>query len=247
MHIIEINNLSLYAGTTRLLENISFCIEHGQKIVLIGKSGSGKSLLSLAIMDLLPQNIIIHGQITRHNLRYGVILQNPSSCFDSLFDIKDHFMQTLKAHNKKYDAQHIQNCLQEVGLDKHLLSFYPFELSGGQLQRIMIAIALCIEPNFIIADEPTSDLDCIGQQEIMQLFLQLQNKWGFGSLFITHDLFLAAHIGEKIIVLDKGIMLEYGHSEEIIHNPQNPKTKELFAANRALFKTPWGDFYDRNS
>ena len=209
--MIEIKNFSLFIDGKKILNNLNLTLKTKQKIALLGQSGSGKSLLARAILGLLPQNATTSGEI-QSNQKFGVILQNPASCFDGIFTLKEHFLETLKAHHlesissDKWDAE-------EVGLKKEIIDSYPFELSGGMLQRAMIALSICIKPDFIIADEMTSDLDCLGVWQISNLLLNLQNKMGFGMLFITHDLFLAHKMAEEIIILHLGVIIEQGNKD----------------------------------
>lgn len=240
--MIKVENLSLKSPYKQILKNISFRILRGERVAILGESGSGKSLLLRAILGILPQNIFLEGEIS-NNAKNGIILQNPASCFDGIYTLRAHFIETLKAH--KRDLKEKEWGLEAVGLTRNVLDSYPFELSGGMLQRAMIALALCINPHFIFSDEMTSDLDCIGVNEIITLFLSLQRQKQFGILFVTHDVFLAAKVAETIIVLDKGEIVEYGKVQEILNAPKARKTKELFDENQKLFQTPWGDFSAR--
>ena len=223
--MIEINNFSLFIDKKKILNNLNLTLKTKQKIALLGQSGSGKSLLARAILGLLPQNATTSGEI-QSNQKFGVILQNPASCFDGIFTLKEHFLETLKAHHLESLSSDKWG-LEEVGLKKEILDSYPFELSGGMLQRAMIALSICIKPDFIIADEMTSDLDCLGVWQISNLLLNLQNKMGFGMLFITHDLFLAHKMAEEIIILHQGEIIEQGNRDEIFKTPNHTKTKEL--------------------
>ena len=238
--MIEIKNFSLFIDGKKILNNLNLTLKTKQKIALLGQSGSGKSLLARAILGLLPQNATTSGEI-QSNQKFGVILQNPASCFDGIFTLKEHFLETLKAHHLESLSSDKWG-LEEVGLKKEILDSYPFELRGGMLQRAMIALSICIKPDFIIADEMTSDLDCLGVWQISNLLLNLQNKMGFGMLFITHDLFLAHKMAEEIIILHKGEIIEQGNRDEIFKTPKHTKTKELLFENERLLNTPWGDF-----
>ncbi|WP_104721768.1 ABC transporter ATP-binding protein [Helicobacter mesocricetorum] len=240
--MIKVENLSLKSPHKEILKNISLSVLRGEKLAILGESGSGKSMLLRTILGLLPQNICQIGQVY-NGLRSGVILQNPSSCFDGIYTLRSHFVETLKAH--KMDLEEEKWGLESVGLARDVLDSYPFELSGGMLQRAMIALALCINPDFVFSDEMTSDLDCIGVNEIVELLLSLQRQKGFGILFVTHDVFLAAKVADTIAILDNGRMIEYGKTQEILKTPKAIKTKELLDENQKLFQTPWGDFRAR--
>ena len=224
--MIEINNFSLFIDGKKILNNLNLTLKTKQKIALLGQSGSGKSLLARAILGLLPQNATTSGEI-QSNQKFGVILQNPASCFDGIFSLKEHFLETLKAHHLESLSSDKWG-LEEVGLKKEILDSYPFELSGGMLQRAMIALSICIKPDFIIADEMTSDLDCLGVWQISNLLLNLQNKMGFEMLFITHDLFLAYKMAEEIIILNQGEIIEQGNRDEIFKTPKPLKPKNCY-------------------
>ena len=224
--MIEIKNFSLFIDGKKILNNLNLTLKTKQKIALLGQSGSGKSLLARAILGLLPQNATTSGEI-QSNQKFGVILQNPASCFDGIFTLKEHFLETLKAHHLESLSSDKWG-LEEVGLKKEILDSYPFELSGGMLQRAMIALSICIKPDFIIADEMTSDLDCLGVWQISNLLLNLQNKMGFGMLFITHDLFLAHKMAEEIIILNQGEIIEQGNRDEIFKTPKHTNPQNCY-------------------
>lgn len=240
--MIHIQNFSLFYQNTTLLDNISLHIPPQSKFALIGASGSGKSLLCQSIMGILPSRLKQKGEISKDNVKFGVILQNPALCFDGIFTIENHFIETFKAHKIPYKREIIASYLQEVGLQNGVLDYYPFELSGGTLQRIMIALSISISPNFILADEPTSDLDCIGELEISNLLLHLQAKYRFTMLFVTHNFPLAAKLADKIFVMYQGKIIEEGESQTILKNPQHSFTQQLVSQHAKLLKTPWGDF-----
>ncbi|MCI5968464.1 ATP-binding cassette domain-containing protein [Helicobacter sp.] len=237
--MIKVQNLSLASEDRVILNNITLEIKKGERVALIGESGSGKSLLMRSILNLLPQNLkITQGTIKVNEEKIGVILQNPASCFDEIYTIKEHFLETFRARNIKEEKFY----LEEVELTQDILSMYPFELSGGMLQRIMIALALSIQPQMIFADEMTSDLDSIGVWKVINLLLNLQKQLGFGLFFITHDLLMAAKIADRVIVLDSGKIIETGSLKEVLKQPKMAKTKEILEENQKLYKTLWGDF-----
>ena len=227
--MIEIQNLSLKIKTKQILKNINLSINSGEKIALLGASGSGKSMLLQSILGILLEDMELNGNI-KTNEKFGVILQNPSSCFFNTCTIKEHFLETFKAHKiREYNYN-----LECLNLDVSILESYPFMLSGGTLQKIMIALALSVNPSFIVADEPTSNLDSITTKNLIDLMLEQQKNKEFGLLFVTHDISLAKYIADRIIIIDNGEIIEQNTKEQIIANPQHVKTKELLNEDKKL-------------
>ncbi|WP_181882354.1 ATP-binding cassette domain-containing protein [Helicobacter didelphidarum] len=216
---LAIKNITLMYQNTALLKNLSLEIQSGKITLLLGASGSGKSLSALAFAGLTPANTVqtdgcvlyndsvIVPQNHRGRL-FSHIMQNPRTCFNPLYTIKNHIRETLTAIGKTYDTQHVCNIFDEVGLDSEVLNFYSFELSGGMLQRVMIAIALLSESQFLIADEPTTDLDLLVQNKILTILLELQKKRNLGILFITHDLDIAIQIADYVVIINEGMIIK---------------------------------------
>ncbi|MDA3967999.1 ABC transporter ATP-binding protein [Helicobacter sp. WB40] len=227
--MIEIQNINLYTKTKHILKNINLNINSGEKVALLGASGSGKSMLMQSILGILLEDMKLDGNIET-NEKFGVILQNPSSCFFNTCTIKKHFLETFKAHNiKEYNYG-----LEYLNLDALVLEAYPFMLSGGTLQKIMISLALSINPSFILADEPTSNLDSATTKNLIDLILEQQENRRFGLLFITHDISLAKYIADRIIIIDNGEIIEQNAKTQIITTPQHNKTKELLNEDKKL-------------
>jgi len=206
---------------SKVLVDIEFEIEHS--LALIGQSGSGKSLTLKAILGLLPSNLvgdfkytypykIIRGQ----NISF--VPQNPFTALSPLTLIKDQFF---------IDDEKIDYYLELVGLDSSLKNSYPPHLSGGQLQRVVIAIAISTDSKIILFDEPTTALDTANIDIILSLINSLSDKLSFLTLFVTHDISVAKKIAKNVAIIKSGKIIEKGNTIEVLNNPKNNYTKEL--------------------
>lgn len=233
--LVSIENFSLFYEEREILKSLNFNIYENEILALVGSSGSGKSLSAQAIMGLLPHYLRQQGVIKWHSKAnsIGVILQNPASCFDEVFTIFTHFEETFRAKGIRGSLDTYCELLDEVGLPHWVLEAYPFELSGGMLQRIMVSLALFYEPSLLIADEPTSDLDTQGQKEFLQLLSNLQSKRKFACLLITHDFSLLS-IANRVAIMSKGSIVECDSREKIFQNPSSNITKKLINAYNVL-------------
>lgn len=204
---------------TLLLDSVELCLKRGECVALLGRSGSGKSLIGHALQGFIASNIArVSGEVRLggasinpalyRGRAFISIMQNPRTCFNPLLSIHHHCKESLRALHKPYDKAFIIECLRQVGLDSSHLKAYPFELSGGMLQRAMIAIALLTQAPFLIADEPTSDLDNDVAHEILTLLKRLQQERALGILLITHDLEIAAEYAEYVSVIAGGKIIE---------------------------------------
>lgn len=239
-------NLTVKAGSKTITCGVSVSVSRGETAVLIGESGCGKSVTAAALAGLLPSSLkVASGVITGGGRgRVGMIMQNPASCFDPVFTIRDHFEETFKAAGGgKPSESFLKELIFTVGLDASgVLEAYPFQLSGGTLQRLMTAMAIAMDTSFIIADEPSSDLDVLGQKELLELIKKVKKERDLGILFITHDLALASRAADNIFVMKDGKIIEKGSPEIILKNPSSDYAKALVKANSALYDTPWTDF-----
>lgn len=228
MKILEINNLSFEINENKILKNISLTLESGEVLSIIGESGSGKTILSKLIMGKNFSSSNLKGEIlyfgekifkfSSEKLRkyrgenIGYITQNPFNVFHNYQKIKNFFYETLFSH-KKTTKKAIKDIaikyLREVNLEnvEEILESYPFELSGGMLQRVMVAIIIALNPDIIIADEPTSALDSYNRSEIINIFKALKEK-GVSFIIITHDYVLAKEVSDNIIIMKDGKIVE---------------------------------------
>ncbi|MFT6844336.1 MAG: peptide/nickel transport system ATP-binding protein [Flavobacteriales bacterium] len=230
---------------------ISFTLSNGKTLAMVGESGSGKSVTALSLLRLLPENIGVlsegtitytrdHDSIDYHQhpeeweaLRgkgIAIVFQNAISGLNPTITCGNQMRDVLAMHNPSKDSKKfVQQLFEEVKLPEpnRIFSSYPHQLSGGQLQRVMIAMALACEPAFLIADEPTTALDPSLQLEILELLNKIQEKRGLGMLFITHDLQLIKSFAHEIGVMYGGELVDYGTVDEILNNSQNDYTKAL--------------------
>lgn len=258
--MVEVQNFNVdLADSGEMLpvvRDLSFRIPSGHLLGLIGESGSGKSVTGLSIagvhrspdwqvsgsvsMDGVP--VPLGNEDDMRRLRgedICFVMQNPMSAFDPLFTIREHFQETREAHGKKgADVDQIAIPLLErihIRDPKQVLKSYPFECSGGMLQRIMIAIAVMNQPKLLIADEPTTALDRTVQYEIIRLLGELKGS-GSAILFISHDLKAVSYIADEIAVMYGGYIVETGSVHEIMEHPQHPYTRALISATPSYCK-----------
>ena len=218
-----------------VVKGISFNVQRGETLAIVGESGSGKSVTSLAIMGLLDKKKSkIEGNIDFEGKRISMIFQEPMTALNPVMKCGKQMMETGISKEK------CLSLFEEVLLPDVQKAFnsYPHQLSGGQRQRVMIAMALALEPDILIADEPTTALDVTVQKAVLDLMKQLQKKYNIGIIFITHDLGVVHQIADKVAVIYKGEIVEEASNEEIFSNPQNPYTKGLFASRPPLDKRP---------
>ncbi len=208
-----------------VLVDISFSFE--DSFALVGESGSGKSLTLKALLDLLPSSMSKEMRIEsdfplKRGESVSIVVQNPFTALSPLTKIKDQFfLSTVEA--SRY--------MEYVGLDPLFLDRFPSELSGGQLQRVIIAMALSVKPKLLLLDEPTTALDSENKERILNLIKKLKEEFGFLVFFVTHDIDSAASLCKEIAVIKKGKIVEEGSIDEIMSNPKELYTKQLIEAN----------------
>ena len=234
------------------VQDISFDLMQGEILCIIGESGSGKSVTANAIMGLLPSiikvtagticfkgaDLVSADDAILRSLRgraVSIIFQDPLSALNPLMTIGDQIIEVLDAHKigtPESRRQKVKELLSEVGLpDPDLLQHqYPFRLSGGQRQRVMIAMALALDPDVLIADEPTTALDVTTQAQILELIRKIQARKKMSVMFITHDFGVVAEIADRVIVMEKGHLVEQGPAAQVLNAPVHPYTQRLIAA-----------------
>jgi len=237
-------------GIVDAVKNINFDLNAGETLAIVGESGSGKSVSSNALMRLLPDNAIIYSQSSiefegesilektereMQNIRgdrIGMIFQEPMTSLNPYLRVGTQVAEAIMCHRKVTKSQAKQRVLELFDL-VHLPNIqqaydkYPHEFSGGQLQRIMIAMALINEPDILIADEPTTALDVTVQAEVLDLIKEIQNKMGMAILFITHDLGVVKHFADRVLVMCKGELVEEGQTQALFNAPQHDYTRML--------------------
>ncbi|PAU78894.1 ABC transporter ATP-binding protein [Halomonas salipaludis] len=254
--LLSLRNVSiaLPKGADRALavEDVSYDVFRGEILCVVGESGSGKSMAANAVMGLLPKGVytsggeaIFDGQDllqlsekqhrTLRGLRIGMIFQEPMTALNPLMRVGAQIAEVFEAHgqfNGRERQQKALALLTEVGIpdpDKAIRA-YPFQLSGGQRQRVMIAMALALEPELLIADEPTTALDVTTQAQILELIRDLQQRRGMAVMFITHDFGVVAEIANRVCVMRYGQIVELGEAEAVLKHPSHDYTRALIEA-----------------
>lgn len=255
-HLLEVENLqvkfALRFGELTAIDGISFTLDKGERLGLVGESGAGKSVTGFAIINLVSKpgyisggRVLFNGQELNRlhdeamrdirGNRISMIFQDPMMTLNPVLSIGTQMVETLYAHGNisRKDAEKIAlEKLQKVQIPSpgKRLKQYPHEFSGGMRQRIVIAIALITDPDLIIADEPTTALDVTIQAEIMDLLLSLCESEDMGLILITHDLAVVSQVTEKIAVMYAGKIVEAGLTEAVITEPKHPYTQGLIKA-----------------
>ncbi len=246
---IEVTDLSLKIGGVDILSQVSFAVNPGQTLAIVGESGCGKSITALAVMGLLPEGAeITSGSIrlagrdlvslperemqTLRGNAVSMIFQEPMLALDPLMQVGDQIAEALTAHGKssRQDAtDEARRLLERVGISDagKRLRQYPFELSGGMCQRIMIATALACRPSVLIADEPTTALDVTIQAQILRLIKELGEELQTAIVLITHDLGVVADTADQVAVMYAGSVVEQGNVHDIFAHPGHPYTQAL--------------------
>ena len=255
-HLLDVRGLSVEfhtaAGTVKAVEDVSWHLDRGETLAILGESGSGKSVSASAIMNLIdmPPGKITAGTILfngRDMLAMGaeerraingakiaMIFQDPLAHLNPVYAVGWQIREMMTTHGTpRAEAQRrTLDLLQRVGIPQPEAAMhkYPFQFSGGQRQRLMIAMALACKPDILIADEPTTALDVTVQAQVLELLKELQRETGMGLLLITHDLGVVAEIADRVVVMNGGRIVETGDAAAVYQNPQHPYTRKLIDA-----------------
>ena len=259
-NVIEVKNLRAVVHEEgqdiTLLHDSSFVVREGECLGILGESGSGKSLTMQAFMGLLEEHFNVTGEVffegkdllkeSGESLRLlrgsklAMVMQNPMTSFDPLIRIEEQVVETFVEHTDWSRAEILRRALElfeklQIRDPAEALKKYPHQLSGGMLQRIMIGIALMLEPRLLIADEPTTALDALTQFEVLKAFRQVKES-GTAMVFITHDLGVANYISDRILVMNKGHIVDTGTFREIVEGAKDSYTQLLIEKKTAVMR-----------
>jgi len=236
-------------GVVKAIDGISFAINENESLGIAGESACGKTSLGNAILRTMqPPGKIVEGSIILNGIdivklpysdfnkkirwkKIAMVFQGAMNTLDPVYTIGDQMRELMEQHNFKDKVEEtISESLKQVGLDQDIAKRYPHELSGGMKQRVVIAMALLLKPDIVIADEPTTALDVLVQAQIINLLKSLKEDKGMTIILITHDLAIISKIADKIGIMYAGQLVEFGNAAEIYRNPKHPYTQALISA-----------------
>ena len=264
--ILEVDGLTVdipvAAGTLHPVRDVSFSVRRGETLCIVGESGCGKSLTSLAIMGLLPKKAVRSARTLSfegtdllelnerrmgdlRGKRIAMIFQEPMTSLNPSYTIGNQLAEMLKRHEGASTREARERAiflLEKVGITSAAsrLGQYPHQLSGGLRQRVMIAMALMCDPDLLIADEPTTALDVTIQAQILLLLAELQREFNMGMILITHDLGIVARVATRVAVMYAGQIVEFGNVDQVFESPTHPYTQGLLECIPIPGKTPPG-------
>lgn len=254
---VEHLNVTLHhrRASKKLVEDVSFEVRPGECLGILGESGSGKSMTVKSVLGLLDKNFQVSGSAifdgqdllkeSKEELRrlrgsrITMVLQNPMTCFDPLYRIGNQMAETFATHTS-WNAQEIRTrsleILEQMRIrnGEEVMEKYPHQLSGGMLQRIMIGIAMALQPELLIADEPTTAIDAITQYEILEEFIRIKKQKNTAMLFITHDLGAISKVADRILVMNSGHVVDSGSFDHILKHADDPYTRMLVEKRSAV-------------
>ncbi|WP_459890091.1 ABC transporter ATP-binding protein [Desulfothermus okinawensis] len=250
--ILRIKDLEVeilkYQKKINIIDKISFSLKEKETLCIVGESGCGKTFTALSIMGLMPKNARARGfiyynkknllDLDEDNLRnlrgkeISMVFQDPLTSLNPVFTIFDQLEEIISAHTDLDKSTAKQMCIDilnqvRIPEPENKLYAYPHQLSGGQRQRILIAMAILLSPRIVILDEPTTALDVTIQAEILEMLRELKVKKNLSSIYITHDLSVVSEVGDRVIVMYSGIIVEQGPKNEVLNTPHHPYTKGL--------------------
>ncbi len=251
--LLEVNDLKVsYQGEGPVLKGLDFEIYEREVLCIVGESGSGKSTLIKSLMNLLPKTGTIDAgtigfekewmdledkELWRKSRgkRFSMIFQNPGTYFNPILKIKKQFIRTLRAHMDITVAEALdrsRQTLEKMGFDNpnRILSSYVYQLSGGMVQRVAIALAMVLEPKILFADEPTSALDVLNQEQIMDELLHLRDVFGTTLVIVTHNMGCASYMSDRIMIMKDGSIEEIGYRDKVLYAPETAYAKSLIGA-----------------
>jgi peptide/nickel transport system ATP-binding protein len=250
--LLEVEHLSIYFRDNAVVRDLSFSIEQGEVLGLVGESGSGKSLTSLSILRLLDGAARVEGNIRfqgvdllslkpdqmRHyrGAKIAMIFQEPMTALNPVMPVGRQIAEAIETHQPQLNRRQVTTAVLEaitavaIPEPEKRLRDYPHQFSGGQRQRLLIAMALVNHPQLLIADEPTTALDVTVQAQILLLLKDLQQRNGLGMLFISHDLAVVAQVAGQVAVMRRGVLLEKGTRDQVFLHPGHPYTRSLLGA-----------------
>ncbi len=250
--ILKVNDLTVSYSGQNILNNVNLTLGKGEILGIVGESGSGKSTLIRTIMDILPPNGAIEGgevvlgdklinELDKETLRdlrgneIAMIFQNPGTYLNPIKKISAQFIETIMNHknlSKDEATELAKTTIEKMNLSDsdRVMESYPFELSGGMLQRVYIAMTMALQPKIILADEPTSALDVSVCRVIVEEMMSLRDTENTSFIVVTHDIGIASHMADRIIVMKDGCIVEMAEAKEIITKPKADYTKLLIDA-----------------
>ena len=247
MALLVVENLSVgyqgQKGYLQALEGISFSLEAGKSLGFVGESGCGKTTLGMAVMRLMPSNgfirqgrIIFDGEdlLQKTDQEIAMIFQSAMNALNPVHRVGNQIVEAILTHSPSRDKneayEQVRDLFQLVGLPENRIRDYPHQYSGGMKQRAIIAMALACKPKLIIADEPTTALDVIVQDQILEEIKTIQTEFNISVIYISHDISIVADVCHNIGVMYAGQLVEYGAREEVFDNPMHPYTQALLSS-----------------
>ena len=252
--LLSVENLTMHymtrAGPVRAVDGVSFSVERGQSLGLVGESGCGKSSIAATLLKLLPDNaMLLGGKVVLDGVdltplsesemreyrwdRISMVFQAAMNSLDPVYRVGDQIVEALEAHYayaRRDSIERVRELYDLVGLNPEFMLRYPHEYSGGMKQRAIIAMALACEPDLVIADEPTTALDVIVQDRILREMKEIQRKLDMSMIYISHDMAVIAEVSDVVGVMYVGRIVEYGPTAGIFRSPIHPYTRALMSA-----------------